>query len=103
MISAGVLDKADYPDFDEETGILTKEDDSGNTLWLFIERNFVLIALKVEYHFSFSFACYFYRMNFSSDLNLKALNFFDTISNFFWHKANILCFATTPQYILCST
>ncbi|XP_057293129.1 ATP-dependent RNA helicase DHX8-like isoform X3 [Hydractinia symbiolongicarpus] len=28
LISAGVLDKADYPDFDEETGILPKEDDS---------------------------------------------------------------------------
>ncbi|XP_065666929.1 ATP-dependent RNA helicase DHX8 isoform X2 [Hydra vulgaris] len=27
LISAGVLDKADYPDFDEETGILPKEDD----------------------------------------------------------------------------
>ena len=29
LISAGVLDKADYPDFDEETGILPKDDDSG--------------------------------------------------------------------------
>ncbi|XP_022791850.1 ATP-dependent RNA helicase DHX8-like [Stylophora pistillata] len=28
LISAGVLDKADYPDFDEETGILPKDDDS---------------------------------------------------------------------------
>ena len=30
LIAAGVLDKADYPDFDEETGILPKvDDDSG--------------------------------------------------------------------------
>ena len=29
LISAGVLDKADYPDFDEETGVLPKDDDSG--------------------------------------------------------------------------
>lgn len=28
LISAGVLDKADYPDFDEETGVLPKDDDS---------------------------------------------------------------------------
>lgn len=28
LIAAGVLDKADYPDFDEETGILPKHDDS---------------------------------------------------------------------------
>jgi len=27
LISAGVLDKADYPDFDEETGVLPKDDD----------------------------------------------------------------------------
>ena len=33
LIAAGVLDKADYPDFEEETGILPKEDDSGK--WLF--------------------------------------------------------------------
>jgi len=32
LISAGVLDKADYPDFDEETGILPKDDDSGTSL-----------------------------------------------------------------------
>ena len=30
LISAGVLDKADYPDFDEETGVLPQEgEDSG--------------------------------------------------------------------------
>lgn len=30
LIAAGVLDKSDYPDFDEETGILPKvDDDSG--------------------------------------------------------------------------
>ena len=34
LISAGVLDKADYPDFDEETGILPKDDDSGLSLVL---------------------------------------------------------------------
>lgn len=34
LIAAGVLDKADYPDFDEETGILPKDDDSGNVFCL---------------------------------------------------------------------
>jgi len=33
LIAAGVLDKADYPDFDEETGILPKDDDSGKCLF----------------------------------------------------------------------
>jgi len=32
LISAGVLDKSDYPDFDEETGILPKEDDSDDEI-----------------------------------------------------------------------
>jgi hypothetical protein len=29
MIAANVIDKSEYPDFDEETGLLPKEDDSG--------------------------------------------------------------------------
>ena len=33
LIAAGVLDKADYPDFEEETGILPRDDDSGKCLY----------------------------------------------------------------------
>lgn len=35
MIAANVIDKSEYPDFDEETGLLPKEDDSGeqNKTW----------------------------------------------------------------------
>jgi len=32
LISAGVLEKGDYPDFDEETGILPKDDDSDDEI-----------------------------------------------------------------------
>lgn len=30
LIAAGVLEKSDYPGFDEETGILPAEDDAGS-------------------------------------------------------------------------
>ena len=33
LISAGVLDKSDYPDFDEETGVLPKEDEGSGMMF----------------------------------------------------------------------
>jgi hypothetical protein len=38
MIAANVLSKEEFPDFDEETGILPKVDDEEGNLWLALSR-----------------------------------------------------------------
>ena len=48
LIAAGVLDKADYPDFEEETGILPKDDDSGKCLFKPVVRLYILEFIETR-------------------------------------------------------
>ena len=41
MMAANVIDKTELPDFDEETGILPKDDDSGEVVYIYLEEKII--------------------------------------------------------------
>ena len=55
LISAGVLDVSEHPDFDEESGILPKDDDSGS-IWKIFNVHDIHLYFATLYLFSSFYA-----------------------------------------------